>query len=359
MNPLPRWRGFNLLDMYIYEPGREKINPGDSTPIGGNTFGGGEGDFREEEFEWVRDWGFDFLRIPMDYRYWTEFSGDSGGGWKFRENVMQRIDRVVSLAEKYSVHVSLSFHRAPGYCVNAPAEARSLWTDAGMQGMFAAQWNAFAVRYRGVPSSRLSFDLVNEPPAAGMTGFVTGSGMTRGAHERVIRAAVGAIHSADPHRLIMANGLNYGTEPIEELTDVPNLGQSCRMYAPFGISHYQAHWVSYAWRKAPAWPGADHFGRTWGQEHLERHFEPWAELVKRGIGVHCGEGGAFSKTPHDVVLRWMSDAFAILRSHNIGWALWNLRGGFGILDSERADVAYAEWHGHRLDRAMLELLRAN
>src|SRR5271170_3074591 len=240
MNSLPRWRGFNLLDMYIYEPGRENIKPGDTTFASANKFGGGEGDFREQELQWIADWGFDFIRIPMDYRYWTEYTPN--GNWKLRENVMARIDRLIALGEKHRLHVSLSFHRAPGYCVNAPAEPRSLWSDAGMQGMFAAQWNAFARRYAGISPERLSFDLVNEPPAVGVMGVITTSGMTRAAHERVIRAAVAAIRVADPNRLIMVNGLNYGTEPLDELTDLKSVGQSCRMYAPFSVSHYQAPW---------------------------------------------------------------------------------------------------------------------
>ena len=32
-------------------------------------------------------------------------------------------------------------------------------------------------------------------------------------------------------------------------------------------------------------------------------------------------------------------------------------GSFGILDSERKDVRYENWRGHKLDRKMLELLR--
>jgi endoglucanase len=31
--------------------------------------------------------------------------------------------------------------------------------------------------------------------------------------------------------------------------------------------------------------------------------------------------------------------------------------GFSILDSERKDVRYENWRGHKLDRKMLELLR--
>ena len=46
-----------------------------------------------------------------------------------------------------------------------------------------------------------------------------------------------------------------------------------------------------------------------------------------------------------------------MESLNIGWALWNFRGGFGILDAGRADAPCEDWHGHRLDRAMLDLLR--
>jgi endoglucanase len=354
-NPLPRWRGFNLLDMYIYEPGRELIPPGALTGPGG--YGGGEGDFRESDLQWIADWGFDFIRLPLDYRYWTEELPD--GNWRIRDFVMQRIDRVLALGEKYGLHVSLSFHRAPGYCVNPPAESKSLWSDAGMRGKFCAQWAAFAQRYAAVPSTRLSFDLVNEPPAVGVMGLLGGSGMTRKAHEAVIRSAVAAIRQVDPQRLIIANGLNYGNEPLEELTDLPALGQSCRMYAPFGITHYQAPWVNYVWWKPPCWPNADHFGRLWGPNELAAHFAKWTALVDRGIGVHCGEGGAFRNTPHDIVLAWMKDSLAILKSHHIGWALWNFRGDFGVLDSSRADVTYVDWHGHQLDTRMLELLQKN
>jgi hypothetical protein len=42
---------------------------------------------------------------------------------------------------------------------------------------------------------------------------------------------------------------------------------------------------------------------------------------------------------------------------HIGLALWNFRGSMGILDSEREDVAYEDWYGHKLDRELLELLQ--
>jgi endoglucanase len=54
----------------------------------------------------------------------------------------------------------------------------------------------------------------------------------------------------------------------------------------------------------------------------------------------------------------MKDCLDLWREAGWGWALWNFRGSFGVLDSGRRDVTYEEFRGHRLDRKMLELLRA-
>jgi endoglucanase len=71
----------------------------------------------------------------------------------------------------------------------------------------------------------------------------------------------------------------------------------------------------------------------------------------------CCRDGAYNKTPHNVVLAWLRDVLEILTSHGIGLALWNLRGSFGIVDSGRKDVQYEDFHGHKLDRKLLELLQ--
>ena len=79
--------------------------------------------------------------------------------------------------------------------------------------------------------------------------------------------------------------------------------------------------------------------------------------MEQGVAVHVGEWGCFKH--HDVSLAWMRDVLALWRDAGWGWALWNLRGAFGVLDSNRADVAYESFRGHELDRAMLELLRSS
>ncbi len=322
---LPRWRGFNLLDMFTVKS---------------------NGNFEEDDFRWIADWGFDFVRIPACYTLWIE--NDEIG--RFHEPMLEKVDRVIRLGEKYGIHVCLNFHRAPGFSVNPErTEPFNLWKDQDALDAFCLHWTMFAKRYLGIPSSRLSFNLVNEPmnpdPAR----------MSRDDHERVMRTAVKEIRAVDPERLIILDGLTWGTDPLPELADL-GVAQSCRAYAPAGVSHYKASWAGGENWPKPSWPGWMPDGKYWDREALERFYAPWIELAEQGIGVHCGEGGAFSYTPHEVVLAWFNDALDILTAANIGFALWNFRGAFGILDSGRSDVAYEDFKGHKLDRKLLNVL---
>jgi hypothetical protein len=53
----------------------------------------------------------------------------------------------------------------------------------------------------------------------------------------------------------------------------------------------------------------------------------------------------------------MTDVLDILTENKIGWAFWNFKGDFGLLNSGRKDVVYEDWFGHKLDRKMLEMLQ--
>jgi endoglucanase len=54
----------------------------------------------------------------------------------------------------------------------------------------------------------------------------------------------------------------------------------------------------------------------------------------------------------------MRDLLSLWKEAGWGWALWNVYGSFGLVDSGRADVRYEDWRGHKLDREMLELLQS-
>lgn len=109
---------------------------------------------------------------------------------------------------------------------------------------------------------------------------------------------------------------------------------------------------------SPTWPNAWNWNDPpWDRKRLEQHYQPWRALIDQGGGVHCGECGCYNQTPHNVFLGWFGDLLEVLAGHGIGFALWNFRGAFGVLDSGRSDVVYEDWHGHRLDRKLLNLLK--
>jgi aryl-phospho-beta-D-glucosidase BglC (GH1 family) len=345
-NKLPRWKGFNLLDYFSPEPGNVRNRT------------------TEEDFRWMADWGFDFVRIPMAYPRYLDIDRTKqitkDDFYKFDYRVIEEVEKLVAMANKNGLHVSLNLHRAPGYCINAGFfEPFNLWKDAEAQDAFNKHWAMWAERFKGVSKDKISFDLLNEPAfREDMNDQFSKSGALPGdLYRKVAQGAAEAIRKISSDRLIVADGNSGGSLVTPELFDL-NISQSCRGYYPHYISHYQAPWV---WKNpadapTPVWPGTIQ-GQNFSRENLEKFYQPWIDAVKQGIGVHCGECGCWKKTPHDVFLAWFEDVISILTENGIGYALWNFRGDFGILDSGREDVAYTDWYGHKLDSKLLELIK--
>lgn len=465
--PETRWRGFNLLELFSYR--------------------GQPAAFREQDFRLIRELGFNFVRLPMDYRFWIR-----DGNWEaFDESKLAPVDQAVVWGKQYGLHVQLCFHRAPGYTVAKPPEPRDLFTDAEALRVCCLHWSRFARRYNEVSARELSFNLFNEPGDVGEEAYA-----------KVAEALVAVIRQEDPDRLIVADGLAWGTRPARSLFRL-GIGQATRGYTPMSVSHYLASWVGTP-SEEPVWPppqavsplygpikaplnaplviervpagtltlrpgmvsgrvrlrvtaddavalecdldpkpdaagwtnvvyqrawkisqgrclsewcadlprGARQlrvtltegdwaqisrltltgkagqtatmaFEQTWGKTNSVFRFAgfgvrpafhsesgpqdgpaylrqtaaaPWQPAFDAGVFVMVGEFGAYNRTPHPLVLAWMEDNLTWWRERGLGWALWNFRGSFGILDSGRADVAYEPFRGHLLDRKMLDLL---
>jgi len=347
-NPLPRWRGFNLTDF------------NSPTPSSLSSRGG----TKEDELKWMRDWGFDFIRLPMAYPRYVEFDRSRHitpeEVCKLNEKEVDQIEAFVRKAQALGLHVSINLHRAPGYCINAGFyEPFDLWKSKEAQEAFCFHWRMWGKRFRDVPSARISFDLLNEPALRSDMNdqHATNSAIPGDLYRTVAKAARDAIRASNPGHIVIADGNRVGNLVTPELNDL-NIGQSCRGYFPGQISHYKAPWANKDPEKCPTpvWPGSMN-GEKFDRARLETYYKPWIELAKTGVSVHCGECGCWNKTPHQVFLAWFGDVLDILTENGIGYALWNFRGDFGILDSRRADVEYQDWHGHKLDAKLLELLK--
>jgi aryl-phospho-beta-D-glucosidase BglC (GH1 family) len=347
-NLLPRWKGFNLLD--YFSPSQSTNNDSGRTT--------------EDDFKWMSGWGFDFVRLPIAYPRYLSFDRSKDikveDIYKTNPKVLDEIDQLIYMAQKQGLHVSLNLHRGPGYCINAGFnEPFNLWKDEAARDAFNFHWGMWADRYKNISSEKLSFDLLNEPAYIEDMNdqFAKKGPVPGGIYHKVAEGAVKAIRAISPKRLIIADGNGGGNNVIPELIDL-NISQSCRGYWPGLVSHYQAPWVWKDPSKAPVpvWPGTID-GKIYGRQQLEDFYKPWVDLMNSGIGVHCGECGCWKKTPHPVFLAWFGDVVDILTKSGIGYALWNFRGDFGILDSGRSDVNYTDWYGHKLDSKLLDLLK--
>jgi endoglucanase len=170
---LPYWRGFNLP--VAYRGGRKPL-------------------FDERDFADVAELGFNFLRLALNYHDWTDPSESK----RLMEPVLKQIDRAVEQGKQHGIHLLLDFHIAPGFGQIVPPERMNLWTEPGPAELCAYQWSVFAEQYEGVPNSRLSFNLFNEPDDKVKSRDL----------RRVTEQLVTAIRAKDPDRLIIVDGRN-------------------------------------------------------------------------------------------------------------------------------------------------------
>jgi len=368
----PRWYGFNLLEYFSTDPDWMKYFPYKN-----------DGMFREDDFRWIRDWGFTWVRLPMDYRFWT-----APDLFTIHEKRVEPIDRAIRLAEKYGIHVNLCLHRAPGLCIldtmdqkltgiAVTKEKTNVFSDPHTFDAFVHQWTYFASRYKDISSQKLSFNLVNEPVAlpndserAEMekNGPITTKDLFSAEflqshakdYTRLAAASAKAIRDHDPNRLVVTDGYPGAGAPIPALFATGML-QSCHTYAPIQVTHHNCEWVRGvlpASQPTPTWPLRDGDGKiSCDRETLEKTFHPWAGLATKGVPIHFGEMGCYKYTPPETVLAWFNDTLDVLGQLNSGWALWNFRGPFGVLDTERAGTKFEQWRGHQLDRPLLSLLQ--
>ena len=74
-NPLPRWRGFNLMAFFSATSTNEQYS---------------NRTIRDLDLKWIRDWGFDYVRLPIDY--WFFVNGDWRSSNRMDNDRIQHVD---------------------------------------------------------------------------------------------------------------------------------------------------------------------------------------------------------------------------------------------------------------------------
>ena len=204
--PAERWRGFNLQQSHWKH---------------------GFVEFEEDDFAFMKEFGFNFARLPLTYRRWISNPDD----WEsIAPEKLKFLDRAIALGRKYGVHVMVNLHRAPGYTVaGGKPEPASLWTSPEAERVFLKHWTFLAERYRDVPAEALSFNPVNEPPGD----------IPEATYARVMLAVTDAIRAITPERFVVVDAMGGDRHPCAALYGRRDVGQATRGYIPESVSQWK------------------------------------------------------------------------------------------------------------------------
>ena len=109
----------------------------------------------EADFARIRNWGFDHVRIPIDYNVIQREDGT------MKQEGLARIDGALALCDKYGLHAVLDLHKTQGFSFDAGEHEAGFFESEACQEKFYAIWECFAARY-GARHESVMFELLNE-----------------------------------------------------------------------------------------------------------------------------------------------------------------------------------------------------
>ena len=95
----------------------------------------------ERDFAQIAAWGFDHVRIPIDYNVVQNEDGS------MKEDGLRRIDAALALCEKYGLNTVLDLHKTQGFSFDALEHEEGFFVSEAYQEKFYAIWECFAARW--------------------------------------------------------------------------------------------------------------------------------------------------------------------------------------------------------------------
>lgn len=226
---------------------------------------------------------------------------------------------------------------------------------------FADFWTMVARRYASSAwdPDRVFFEILNEPEMRDPYRWYG-----------VEAKLAAAIRRGAPSNTIIAAGARWDDDDdlvfLEPLSDT-NVIYVFHFYEPHIFTHQGATWGAYYWHwlKGLHYPSSPENAAQvaalvpeardrlqvirYGQDHwdaarVEAEINQAADWAKqRGVPLICNEFGVFRdhSEPQDRAA-WIKDVRTTLERHNIGWAMWDYDGNFGVVTKKDGKAALDE-----------------
>jgi aryl-phospho-beta-D-glucosidase BglC (GH1 family) len=290
--------------------------------------------------------GFDHVRLSIDAAPLEQYPRGKDG---LNADFVGRLDRAVDTMLALGLAVQIDLHPEDSYKQQLRA------SDYAVDRL-TMLWRRLAAHYATRDTERVFFEILNEPE-------VNDPYRWAGIQARV----AAAIREVAPKNTIIATGPNY-SDIVDLLAMHPlsdgNVIYNFHFYDPHEFTHQGAGWGEAWWSYThnipyPATEGSmqelvKEVPDAANRYDLERYWlDHWDgrrirllidEAAAWGHDNHvpliCNEFGAYREhTDPQSRMNWIRDVRTALEADGIGWAMWDYRGGFGVVFKEDGQVA--------------------
>lgn len=237
----------------------------------------------ETDIKWIKEKGFNSVRIPFDYAVLFEPS-ETHVDIKPKEKGMFYLDQAIRWCHEHQIYAILDLHGAPGGQTGANIDNSlhdhpDLFTNNLYKEQTIYLWTYLAQRYKD-EIYLAAYDLLNEPLPNQFSQY----------NDQLVplyQAIIKGIRSVDPHHMITIEGNHWATEVdiFKERMDHNLLIQFHKYWSPFDTISIQSYLML---------------------------------RDKLNVPIFMGEGGEHH-------LLWYSGAFKLYHQHEISWNFWSYK----------------------------------
>lgn len=302
---------------------------------------------QENDIKQIANWGFDHVRLPIDYEVLEQEDGS------MKESGYQRVRRIVDWCKKYQLNIILDLHKAYGYDFNdaGDEEKNSLFSSEILKKRFVDLWKQIVDHFG--KDENVAFELLNEVVEK----------ENAQAWNQLIALTVPEIRKINKTAPIIYGGIQWNSVKTLKLLDVPkddNIIFTFHFYEPLLFTHQKAYWVpAMDPNETIYYPESMDYYRNlskklgfqgevvtiaksqkMGVEFITEMIEEAIDAAKNaGVSLYCGEFGVIDRAPIADTLRWFTDVNEVFETFNIGCAVWSYKNmDFGITDEHYATI---------------------
>lgn len=299
----------------------------------------------EKDFDVIKSWGLDHVRLPFDYNVIMTDSGE------FVESGFKWLSFAVDECEKRGLNIVLDLHKTAGFVFDN-LECFDFFDNAELQDMFVKLWIEMTKRFG--KRENVVFELLNE---------VTDEAVAQ-KWNRIAERTIGEIRKLNNDVRIIIGGIFndsiYGLTLLEK-PQYDNIVFTFHTYSPLIFTHQKAYWVpempsDYTLEypiseKEASERSHKMFGDKYSDEfdgsenmlsaaYFERMFKEACEIAeKNDVPLYCGEYGVIDRADTQSTLRWFKDIHAAFEKMGIARAAWTYKEkDYGLIGEHYSDI---------------------